>query len=130
MSDSFYELEDGADPVAPVDRQQLARTQAATLDPAGAARLTVSGLPLDDTLQALRLELDYQDASGVTQTVSRRVMLWPGQRIPGIAMTDWNARDALRYTLAVIDPAGKAVAGARVESDIFTACVPTVIASA
>jgi uncharacterized protein YfaS (alpha-2-macroglobulin family) len=120
VSDSFYELEDGADPAAPVDQQHLARTQAATLDPAGAARLSVSGLPLADTLQALRLELDYQDASGVTQTVSRRALLWPGQRIPGIAITDWNARDALRYTLAVIDPADKAVAGARVESDIFS----------
>jgi len=120
VSDSFYELEDGADPVVPADQPHLARTQAATLDPAGAARLTVSGLPQSDTLQALRLELDYQDASGVTQTVSRRAMLWPGQRIPGIAITDWNARAALRYTLAVIDPAGKAVAGARVESDIYT----------
>jgi alpha-2-macroglobulin len=120
VSDSFYELEDGAEPVEPVDRQPLAHTQTATLDPAGAARLSVNGLPLADTLQALRLELDYQDASGVTQTVSRRAMLWPGQRIPGIAITDWNARDALRYTLAVIDPAGKAVAGARVESDIYS----------
>ncbi len=120
VSDSFYELEDGADPVVSAEPQQLARTQAATLDPAGAARLTVSGLPQQDTLQALRLELDYQDANGVTQSVSRRVMLWPGQRIPGIAITDWNARAALRYTLAVIDPAGHAVAGARVESDIYS----------
>ncbi len=117
---SFYELEDGADADAPAERSGLARTQSATLDSAGAARLTINGLPLDDTLQALRLELDYQDANGVTQTVSRRVALWPGRQIPGIAIADWNARDALRYTLAVIDPAGKAVAGARVESDIFS----------
>ena len=115
----FYELEDGADPIPPAVERASARTQSATLDPAGAARLTVSGLPQADTLQALRLELDYQDASGATQTASRRAMLWPGQRIPGIAIADWNARDALRYTLAVIDPAGKTVAGARVETDIF-----------
>lgn len=117
---SFYELEEGADPVAPVAERTTARTQAATLDRAGAARLTVGGLPQTDTLQALRLELDYQDASGTTQTVSRRVMLWPGQRIPGIAIADWNARDVLSYTLAVVDTDGKAVAGARVESDIFS----------
>ncbi|MFO7542965.1 MAG: MG2 domain-containing protein [Thiobacillus sp.] len=120
VGDSFYELEDGADPVVPPTKQALARTQAATLDQAGAARLTVSGLPQADTLQTLQLELDYQDASGVTQTVSRRATLWPGQRIPGIAIRDWNARDKMRYTLAVIDPNGKPVAGARVESDIFT----------
>jgi len=120
VDDGFYELEDGADPVVPAARQTLARTQAATLDAAGAARLTVGGLPQAETLQALRLELDYRDASGATQTVSRRALLWPGQRIPGIAIADWNARDTLRYTLAVIDPDGKAVAGARVESDIFS----------
>ncbi len=118
---SFYELEDGADPVAPAaGSAALARTQPATLDAAGAARLTVRGLPQADTLQTLRLELDYQDASGVTHTVSQRAMLWPGQRIPGIAITDWNVRERLRYSLAVIDPAGKAVAGAPVESDIFS----------
>lgn len=116
----FYELEDGADPVAPAQPAALARTQPATLDAAGAARLTVSGLPQADSLQTLRLELDYRDPSGVTHTVSQRAMLWPGQRIPGIAIPDWNVRDRLRYTLAVIDPAGKPVAGAAVESDIFT----------
>jgi len=46
----------------------LARTQPATLDAAGAARLTVGGLPTGDALQALRLELDYQDANRATQT--------------------------------------------------------------
>lgn len=116
----FHELEDGADPVAPAAGPATrAHTQPATLDAAGAARLTVRGLPQADHLQALRLELDYQDASGATHTVSQRAMLWPGQRIPGIAISDWNVRDRLRYTLAVIDPAGKAVAGAAVESDIF-----------
>ena len=117
---AFYELEDSADPVAEGPSAAIARTQPATLDAAGAARLMVGGVPAGDALQALRLELDYQDANGATQTVSRRAMLWPGQRIPGIAIADWNARDTLRYTLAVIDPAGRAVAGARVESDIFS----------
>jgi hypothetical protein len=116
---AFGELEDGAEP-PPEPEAIQARTLPATLDAAGAARLTLRGLPQADTLRALRLELDYLDANGETQTVSRRAMLWPGQRIPGIAIRDWNARDRLRYTLAVIEPSGRPVAGARVESDLFT----------
>jgi hypothetical protein len=117
---AFYELEDGAEPL-PEPAASSARTQAATLDAAGAARVTLRDLPQAETVQALRLELDYQDANGETQTVSRRALLWPGQRLPGIAISDWNARDALRYTLAVIDPAGRPVPGARVESDLYAA---------
>ncbi|MCA1978982.1 MAG: alpha-2-macroglobulin, partial [Thiobacillus sp.] len=118
--ENFAEFEDGADSLADTAQTGLARTQTATLDRAGAARLTVAGLPQQDTLATLRLELDYADANGVTQTVSQRATLWPGTRIPGIRIADWNARDALRYTLAVIDPDGKPVAGARVESDIYS----------
>ena len=66
--------------------RRVARTQAVTLDRAGAARLTVAGLPQKETLNTLRLELDYADANGVTQTVSQRATLWPGERIPGIAV--------------------------------------------
>jgi len=94
--------------------------QKATLDAAGAARLTVSDLPEAGTLQTLRLELDYQDANGETQTVSRRETIWPAQHIPGVSIPEWNVRDKLRYRLTVIDTKGNAVPGARVESDIFT----------
>lgn len=118
--DAFHELEDGAEPPPDTTTAAAARSQSATLDAAGAARLTVAGLAPAERLQTLRLELDYADANGETQTVSRRATLWPGQRIPGIAIRDWNARDTLRYTLAVIDPSLRPVAGARVESDIFS----------
>ena len=117
--ENFDEFEDGADPVADATQAGLARTQSATLDRAGAARLTVAGLPQQDTLATLRLELDYVDANGVTQTASQRATLWPGTRIPGIRVRDWNARDALRYTLVVIDADGRIVPNARVESDIY-----------
>ncbi len=118
--ENFNEFEEGADPVADAARATVARTQSATLDRAGAARLTVSGLPQQDGLATLRLELDYADANGVTQTVSQRATLWPGARIAGISVRDWNVRDALRYTMVVIDPDGKVVPGARVESDLFS----------
>lgn len=117
--ENFNEFEDGADPADDTARATVARTQSATLDRAGAARLTVSGLPQLETLATLRLELDYADANGVTQTVSQRATLWPGARIPGIGVRDWNVRDALRYTMVVIDPDGRIVPGARVESDIY-----------
>lgn len=117
--ENFGEFEDGADPVADATQAGLARIQSATLDRAGAARLTVAGLPQQDTLATLRLELDYADANGVTQTASQRITLWPGARIPGIRVHDWNARDALRYTLVVIDADGRIVPKARVESDIY-----------
>lgn len=117
---AFYELEQGAEPRGESSAAgSAARTQAVTLDAAGAARVNVGGLALGERVQALRLELDYQDASGTTQTASRRALLWPGRRLPGIAVGEWNARDVLRYMLAVVDPAGKPVAGARVESDIY-----------
>lgn len=116
--ENFDEFEDGADPM-PEAVTAPARTWTATLDRAGAARIVVDGLAPRDTLAALRLELDYADASGATQTASQRVTLWPGTRVPGIAIPDWNASGPLRYEMAVIDAEGRAVPGARVESDIF-----------
>ena len=118
--ENFDEFEDGADPVTSAPHASLARTQSATLDRAGAARLSVTGLPQSDTLATLRLELDYADANGVTQTASQRATLWPGERIPGVRVHDWNARDALRYTLVVLNADGKIVPHARVESDLYT----------
>ncbi len=118
--ENFDDFEEGADPVADARDASIARTQSAVLDRAGAARLTVAGLPQQETLATLRLELDYADANGATQTASQRATLWPGTRIPGIGVRDWNARDALRYTLIVIDADGKIVPGARVESDIYS----------
>ncbi len=120
--DGFDEFDDIAEEAADAEPRPAAGTQAATLDKAGAARIRLAGLPVSDALQSLRLELEYADASGETQTVSRVARLWPGRRIPGIQINDWNAnRDALRYKLAVVDVNGRAVADARVESDIFTA---------
>ncbi|MBN8759179.1 MAG: hypothetical protein BGO61_11575 [Thiobacillus sp. 65-69] len=115
---NFDAFEEGADPL-PEAVAEPARTWKATLDRAGAARIVVDGLAPRDTLAALRLELDYADASGATQTASQRITLWPGARVPGIAIPDWNASGPLRYDMAVIDAGGRAVPGARVESDIF-----------
>ncbi len=120
--DGFNEFDAGAEEANDAEPRAAASTQAATLDKSGAARIRVGKLPLSDRVQNLRLELEYRDASGETQTVSRIARLWPGRWLPGIRIDDWNTgRDALRYKIAVIDVDGRAVANARVESDIFVA---------
>ncbi|GAB3439921.1 MG2 domain-containing protein [Massilia solisilvae] len=97
-----------------------AQTRQLVLDRAGGARVVVDRLARGDEPKALLAELSYQDANGVTQTVSTRVPLWPSRYVVGIKPDGWMlSRDALRFQVAVLDVAGRPVPGAQVAVDFF-----------
>ena len=97
-----------------------ARTRDVTLDRAGGARVTVDGLPPSNQPRELLAELSWQDANGETLTTSTRIPLWPSNHVIGIQPDGWvMSRKALKFTVAVLDVAGKPVPGADVTADFF-----------
>ncbi|MEC5163790.1 MULTISPECIES: Ig-like domain-containing alpha-2-macroglobulin family protein [unclassified Janthinobacterium] len=97
-----------------------ARTQSLNLDRAGGARVTVDQLPALTVPRELLAELAYQDANGETLSVSTRVPLWPSKSVIGIKPDGWAlSKDAFKFQVAVLNTAGKPVAGAPVAVDFF-----------
>ena len=96
------------------------KTQALKLDKAGAARVTLAGLPKLAQAQDLLAEMSYQDANGETLSSSTRIALWPSAVVVGIQPDGWLlSKDKFKFTVAVLDTEGKPVAGAPVSVDYF-----------
>ena len=90
------------------------------LDQTGGARTTIGTLLPVTRPMDLLTELEFRDPNGEVQTVSARVPLWPARRMVGVKPDSWAAsREALKFQVAVIDLAGKPVAGALVTVDLF-----------
>ena len=91
-----------------------------TLDAAGTARATIRGLPPAATPRDLLTELEFRDPAGEVQTVSTRIPLWPASRLVGIRPESSVAfGDHISTQVAVVDLAGRPVAGAEVRVDVF-----------
>lgn len=96
-----------------------ARTQSATLDRNGGARIAVRDLPPIDGPRTLLAELSYQDANGETLTTSTRVNLFPSEVMLGIKTISWLNKEPIKLQAVVVDVHGKPVAGQQVEVDLF-----------
>ncbi len=106
--DEAAESESGSRTVA---RQLPART-----DAQGAARLAVPNLPALRGPAELLAEMSFADPNGETQTVARRLKLWPAAVVVGLRAPDWAAhRGAARFTVAVLDTEGWPLANRAVE---------------
>ena len=91
-----------------------------TLNPQGSARAAVTDLPKVDKPMAVAAELEFRDPSGEIQTVASRIPLWPAQWNVGLRPDSWTlSKDSLKFQAAVVDLAGKPVAGAPVKVDLF-----------
>ena len=99
--------------------QGAARTQSATLDRNGGARIAVRDLPAIDGPRTLLAELSYQDANGETLTSSTRVALLPSDLTVGIKTGSWLNKEAIKLQAVVVDAHGKPVADRQVEIDAF-----------
>jgi len=94
----------------------VARQLPARTDLQGAARLVVPNLPPLRGAAELLAELSFADPNGETQTVARRVKLWPASVVVGLRAPNWAAhRGAARFTAAVLDTEGKPLSGRAVE---------------
>ena len=91
-----------------------------TLDKAGSARTSVTGLPKVEKPMDLLSELEYRDPNGEVQTVSSKLPLWPAARLVGIKTDSWTlSKDMLKFQVAVADVTGKPVADAPVKVDLL-----------
>jgi uncharacterized protein YfaS (alpha-2-macroglobulin family) len=96
------------------------RTRSLTLDKAGGARIRLDQLPVAQTPHDLRAEMTFQDANGETLSAATRIALWPSSYVIGIQPDGWVlSKDALKFTVVVLDLQGHPVADAPVSVDFF-----------
>jgi alpha-2-macroglobulin len=112
------EGEDGAPPS--VHKKYPIKSYDLTLDSSGSARTNVAGLPKIEEPMGILAELDFKDPNGEVQTVSSRIPLWPASRMIGLKPDGWAlSRNSLKFQTVVLDLAGKPVADALVNVNLF-----------
>jgi alpha-2-macroglobulin len=116
------EDDDEATDEAPAARGKPAvhQRESLTLDDQGTGKATVRRLPRAPVPRDLLVELEYRDPAGETQTAARRLTLWPATRLVGLVPEGGEVfGETLKAQVAVIDLAGRPVAGVPVAVDAF-----------
>ena len=99
---------------------RLLATQALTLDPAGAARVTLAKLPKSDVPQSVQTELEYSDANGEILTSSLRMPLWPANVMIGLKPDAWAAtRDKVKFQALALGLDGRPRANVAIKLDLL-----------
>ncbi len=119
-----YELGDAdSDEPVPVQAANGVRplkTIELSLDGAGAARVTLPGLPSVDSPQEVNAELEYSDPNGELLTTSTRVPLWPSKILLGIKPDAWTvSKDELKFQVLALDLNGKPVKQQQVDVQLY-----------
>ena len=90
------------------------------MDAQGAARIEINRLPADGKPAELITEMEYQDANGELEAVTRRIPLWPAEVNLGIRADGWvTGRDQVRFRVAALDLKGRPVAGQAVRVRLY-----------
>jgi uncharacterized protein YfaS (alpha-2-macroglobulin family) len=109
-----------ASPAPAAGRPTVHQKDEVTLDAAGTARAIIRNLPRAASPTEVLAELEFRDPSGEVQTVATTVPLWPARFVVGLKPDGWVAtRERLQAAVAVIDVAGRPVAGAPVRVDLL-----------
>jgi uncharacterized protein YfaS (alpha-2-macroglobulin family) len=112
--------DDEGDEAAPRGRPAVHQRESLTLDDHGTGRTTVGKLPRGAVPRDLLVELEYRDPSGEVHTAARRLTLWPSTRLVGLVPEGGEVfGETLKAHAAVIDLAGRPVAGVPVTVDVF-----------
>ena len=119
-----YELgdADSEEPVAvqPASGVRPLKTIEVSLDAAGAARVTLPGLPAADSPQEVNAEFEYSDPNGEMLTASTRVPLWPSKILLGIKPDTWTlAKDELKFQVLALDLSGKPIKQQQVDVQLY-----------
>jgi hypothetical protein len=102
------------------ERKPKLRSTDLVLDPAGALRTKVSGLPAAGRPLDLVTELEYVDPNGERQTVSGRIPLWPSKAVVGIRPDSWAAsRESFKFHVRSLDLQGRPLPEVEVAVDLF-----------
>ncbi|HEY5800132.1 MAG TPA: MG2 domain-containing protein, partial [Burkholderiaceae bacterium] len=120
-SEAGFDDDDGETPLedaTPGAAQAVTRT--AQLDRNGAARIAIEPLPPVTAPQDLLAELEYQDANGETQTVSRRIALWPAALVVGVKPDSWASRkDQFKFQALALKLDGTPATDTAVEVELY-----------
>jgi len=91
-----------------------------TLDRAGSARTSITGLPKIEEPMGILAELDFKDPNGEVQTASSRIPIWPSSWMIGIKPDSWVlSRESVKFQVALLDLSGKPVTGKPVKVELF-----------
>jgi len=102
------------------DSRKPAEVRPLTLDAQGAGRITVNNLPADGKPAELITEMEYQDANGELEAVTRRIPLWPAEVNLGIRADGWvTRRDQVRFRVVALDLKGRPVSGQEVRVKLY-----------
>ncbi|PAT32950.1 alpha-2-macroglobulin [Vandammella animalimorsus] len=104
--------QDGPSPSEP--RRLLLDKQPLTLDAQGQGRFTVPAAPAQYAAQPhqLRIEANFEDPSGETQTITRLQPVWPSDVLVGIATEEWiSVKKPLKVRAIALSPQGQPLAG-------------------
>ena len=100
------ERDDESDASSP--SRLVADKLALTTDAQGAATALLKSLPPITRASALHSELTYADPNGETQTVSRRIDLWPSAVVLGIRSKSWaSEQGSVRFSVVALDTRGR-----------------------
>jgi uncharacterized protein YfaS (alpha-2-macroglobulin family) len=115
-----WEEGEGEEVTGEEGRKQKVRSTNLVLDPAGALRTKVSGLPAPGRPLDLVTELEYDDPNGERQTVSSRIPLWPSQSVVGIRPDSWAAsKESFKFHVRSLDLRGRPLPEVEVAVDLF-----------
>ena len=88
---------------------------AVTTDAAGAATITLKGLPPSKRPGELQAEVSFNDPNGEVQTVSQRLLTWPAARVVGIRTGSWAAAlGKVKFQAVLLDLNGQPLADGKV----------------
>jgi uncharacterized protein YfaS (alpha-2-macroglobulin family) len=111
----------GDEPATPrADGVKMLAVQNLTLNEAGAARVTLEGLPRAETPQLVRAEMEYSDPNGEVLSSSTRIPLWPANVLLGLRPDAWAAtKDKVRVHALALGLDGRPRAGVAVKLDLL-----------
>jgi alpha-2-macroglobulin len=108
------------DSSTPKEELDAYRHLSLTLDETGSARGILKGLPKTIRPSELVTELEFNDPNGETQIVSKKIPIWPANRLVGIKPDSWAvSKDDLKTEVALVDLQGRPVPDGEVSVDIY-----------
>ncbi|MET1076402.1 MAG: MG2 domain-containing protein [Pseudomonas sp.] len=106
-------------PMSDFESRALLDETSSTLDEQGGGRESIS-IPSRVNPADVRIEMEFADPSGETQTVAASSQYWPADYMPGLKVQAWGkTSDRLGVDVIVLDTQGKVVKDAAVRVDLF-----------
>jgi len=104
-----------------IDRKKKGiKTLELTLGNGGSIRTKIVDIPKEHSPQDILAELEFKDPNGETQTISKRITVWPSAVLVGIDADFFSSKkEMMRFKLHAVDSSGKPLEGVSIHADLF-----------